>query len=207
MAIKSRTPVREIKTPARAGAYIIPALFLVLMVVIADQFTKWWVMERVFRTDSTSSLPLFDWLFSVLKGTEHDPTGRYYGPVALTFFLNISMVWNKGISFGLFQNDSDLGLYLLISIALAISVVFTVWLVLTRSRIIAYGLSLIVGGAIGNVIDRLRLGAVADFLDFHYGNMHFPAFNLADSCITIGAALIILSSMFARQKEASDYMY
>lgn len=205
MAIKSRKPVREIKPPARAGAFIIPALFLVLLVIVADQFSKWWIMERLFRTDGTSTLPLLEWLSSI-KGSDYDPTERYYTPVALTTFLNIIMVWNKGISFGMLQNDSDLGIYMLITLALVISIVFVTWLVMTNSRGTAYGLALIVGGAVGNVIDRFRMGAVADFLDFHYGNLHFPAFNLADSCITIGAALILLSSFLSRQQELKGYM-
>lgn len=205
MAIRSRKPVREIKPPLRAGAFVVPALFLVLIVVVADQFTKWWIMERLFRSDGTSTLPLLEWLTSV-KGSDYNPTERYYTPVALTTFLNIIMVWNKGISFGMFQNDSDLGVYMLISLALAISIVFIAWLALTNSRATAYGLALIVGGALGNVIDRFRMGAVADFLDFHYGNWHFPAFNLADSCITIGAALILLSSFLNRQKDDKGYL-
>jgi signal peptidase II len=103
------------------------------------------------------------------------------------------MVWNHGISFGLFQSGTP---WPLIVMSLIISGIFGIWLWRSSSKVEFTALCLIIGGAIGNVIDRLHLGAVADFLDFHYNKWHYPAFNLADSFITVGIVILVVYSLF-----------
>lgn len=118
------------------------------------------------------------------------------GHVTVAPFFNLVLVWNKGISFGLFNAHSDFGPYLLIALSLVISVFFAVWLLRADNRPLYISISIIIGGAIGNVIDRLRFGAVVDFLDFHAFGWHWPAFNIADSAICVGIAFIVLDGLF-----------
>lgn len=114
--------------------------------------------------------------------------------IPVTPFFNLVFVQNKGISFGLFPAGSPLEIFFLSMIATTILIFLGVWYSRTvDSSYTALSLILIMAGAIGNIIDRIRLGAVIDFLDFHVNNWHFPAFNVADSTITIGAVLIVLT--------------
>jgi signal peptidase II len=121
------------------------------------------------------------------------------GKVEVTSFLNFVMVWNRGISFGMFSGH-DYSNYIFISVASIISVILLVWLKKTNIKIEAYGIGFVIGGAIGNLIDRMRFGAVADFFDFHVAGYHWPAFNIADSSIFIGACILIISSLFFQDK-------
>lgn len=109
--------------------------------------------------------------------------------------FNLVHVRNPGIAFGLLADrDSALQTVILVLFALA-AMGLVMWLLVTGragGRLAELGLALVLGGAAGNVFDRLRHGAVVDFLDFHLGRYHYPAFNLADSAILIGAALVIL---------------
>ncbi|MDR1266980.1 MAG: signal peptidase II [Holosporales bacterium] len=110
--------------------------------------------------------------------------------VVLTPYCSLVHVWNKGISFGFLDHVEALWLFCsFVGIAVLFFVVRT-HKDCTASCIPLYGL--IMGGALGNVVDRLKNGAVFDFLDFHWGDAHFPAFNLADACISMGAALLVL---------------
>jgi signal peptidase II len=106
--------------------------------------------------------------------------------IPLTSFFNLTPVWNHGVSFGLFKADSTAHVWALIGVALALVGVVTWWLLKATDRlhVVCYGA--IIGGALGNIIDRLRFGAVFDFLDFYIGNWHYPAFNVADSAIVCG---------------------
>lgn len=123
-------------------------------------------------------------------------------PIEVTSFLNLVMVWNRGVSFGLFSgHEGEAAIYLIV-LALAIAAALFVWLWRCDDRFIAVALSLIIGGALGNVIDRVRFGAVADFFDFHVMGWHYPAFNIADSCIFIGVCLLLWDS-FMRAKPAA----
>lgn len=109
-------------------------------------------------------------------------------------FFNIVMVWNYGISFGMF---SDMKIPVaLIAMSSAITLILLIWLNKNTDRLVAVGLGFIIGGAIGNIIDRFRFGAVADFLDFHVSGWHWPAFNIADSAIFIGVVLLCFHSIF-----------
>ncbi|MEN8721967.1 MAG: signal peptidase II [Alphaproteobacteria bacterium] len=120
------------------------------------------------------------------------------GVVEITGFFNLVMVWNVGVGFGLFKQDAQTGKYLLIAFSLAMSVGLTIWYGRLQGAqpLIRWALPLAVGGAIGNVIDRVHFGAVADFFDFHAFGWHFWAFNVADSAIVIGMCLILVDGLF-----------
>lgn len=105
-------------------------------------------------------------------------------------------VWNPGISFGAF---GGVGPWALSALALAVTAAMAVWMWRERSGLVVAALGLIIGGALGNVLDRLRHGAVVDFLDLSVGTYHWPAFNLADTAITVGAILMIWDTFAVRQ--------
>jgi len=110
--------------------------------------------------------------------------------------------YNTGISFSIFATDHAVGPWIFALLATVIAFGLLIWLSQTADRLPAIGLALVVGGAIGNVIDRLREGAVMDFLLFHWKGWAWPAFNLADSAITIGVALLIYDGVFGGRRRA-----
>lgn len=112
--------------------------------------------------------------------------------VPVTDFFNLVLVWNEGVSFGMLQHGHEAAPYLLSVLALAVCLWLHRWLLKAETRGIALALGLIIGGALGNVIDRLLYGAVVDFLDFHVAGHHWPAFNVADSAICIGVIMLLL---------------
>ena len=118
-----------------------------------------------------------------------------YQAVEWAPFLSCVLVFNTGISFGLFAGETALLRWVLIGLALAVSVLLTSWLYKEKRPRVASALGLILGGAIGNVVDRIFRHAVVDFLDLHIGGWHWPAFNLADSAITVGAVLYVFTSL------------
>jgi signal peptidase II len=117
----------------------------------------------------------------------------------LTSFFNLVLIYNRGVSFGLFNAGAGSGAginALLFSLAAAAVVAGLVyWLSRVSSSLLVVAIGLIIGGAAGNVADRIRLGAVVDFLDFHIGSWHWPAFNLADSAICVGVAAMLLDGL------------
>lgn len=115
-------------------------------------------------------------------------------------FFNIVLVWNRGISFGLFTQHDKLGPFLLVGLSLAIMALLLVWLRKTAHKPLMIALAAALAGAAGNVIDRLRFGAVVDFLDLHALGWHYPAFNIADSAIVLGIAFIVLDGLFFEPK-------
>ncbi|MGH6618907.1 MAG: signal peptidase II [Alphaproteobacteria bacterium] len=149
-------------------------LLIAVPIVVFDQLTKWWVLADLM-----------------------DPPQA----VAVTSFFNLVLVWNRGVSFGLFDSDSHWGPIVLSAFALAISVVLVVWLRRVGSRLPAVAIGMVLGGAIGNVIDRMRFGAVVDFLDFHAFGYHWPAFNVADSAISIGVGLLLYDGLFENRRK------
>jgi signal peptidase II len=118
----------------------------------------------------------------------------------VTSFFNIVLIYNRGMSFGLFNDAGGLNALLFTLVATAIVAVLVYWLRRVESPLLAVAIGLIIGGAIGNVIDRIRLGAVVDFLDFHAGSWHWPAFNVADSAICIGVAVMLLDGLLLRRE-------
>lgn len=119
------------------------------------------------------------------------------GYIEVTPFFNLVMVWNRGISFGMFQTG-DTGRWVLIALTGAIAVGLLVWLWRVQTRLLACALGAVIGGAVGNIVDRVVYGAVADFFDFHVAGYHWPAFNVADSAIVVGVAIMLLDSLFAK---------
>jgi signal peptidase II len=111
-------------------------------------------------------------------------------------FFNLTLGFNTGVSFGMFRDLFVEQPLLLAGITVVIAAGFLVWAVRTAKRIETFALGLIAGGAVGNVVDRVRHGAVTDFLDFHVGDWHWPAFNMADVMITIGVVLLIADSLW-----------
>lgn len=152
-------------------------LLVALAVFLADQAHKWWMLE-VFAIEER-------------------------GRVAVAPFLDLVMVWNRGISYGLFQQNHELGRWLLIAFSAIAIIVLAVWLARARTRLTAIGLGLVMGGAASNMLDRLVHGAVADFFLFHAGDFSWYVFNLADAAIVAGVAALLYDSLFGRQGEAT----
>ena len=132
------------------------------VVLLADQGSKWWVLE-VLRLPEVGSVPLL--------------------PV-----LSLTMVWNQGVTFGLFHQEGVAGPWILASVALAVVVALAFWLRRAETRLVAVALGAIAGGAVGNVLDRLRFGAVVDFIHAHAGGWSWYVFNVADAAIVCGVA-------------------
>jgi len=145
-------------------------LVIAVISTAIDQASKWWLM-------------------SVLE--------KAGGPIELLPVFNLVMVWNPGVSFGMFQSGSVWAPWILSALAMVIVVVLVRWLAKAETRFIAGGLGLVIGGAIGNVIDRMVWGKVADFFDVHIDAWHWPAFNIADAAIVVGAAILVLDGLFA----------
>ena len=141
------------------------------LAIIIDQASKFWILD-VFGKSSLA--------------------------ITVTPFFNIVQTWNRGISFGLFNDDGNFNAFLLSLLALTIVAYLLRWLWGTETRWMGLALGLIIGGALGNVIDRAVHRAVLDFLDVHVGGYHWPAFNGADSFIAVGAVLLIFDYLFAR---------
>ena len=126
------------------------------------------------------------------------------GRVALTPFLDLVMVWNRGISYGLFQQDSQAGRWILIAVTLFALAALVLWLAATSARMTALAFGLVIGGAMSNMIDRLVHGAVADFFLFHIWGYEWYVFNLADAGIVAGVGWLLYDSLFNRHKSAAN---
>lgn len=120
--------------------------------------------------------------------------------IEVTSFLNIVLVWNRGISFGVLNRESTWQPWVLVGLAVAIVIGLLIWVRKIETRMLVVAIALIVGGAIGNVIDRVRLGAVVDFVDFHVSGWHFATFNVADAAITFGVVFLLFDSLFGSGK-------
>ena len=126
------------------------------------------------------------------------------GSVKLTPFFELVLVWNRGISYGLFQQDGALGRFVLILVTVAVIGALGLWLAAARAWLTAIGLGLIIGGAASNLVDRLVYGAVADFFHFHAYGYSWYVFNFADAAIVAGVAGLLYDSGFGRHKSASN---
>ncbi len=118
-------------------------------------------------------------------------------PLALGPFVTFTGVWNRGISYGLFQQHSELGRWLLAGLSVVAAVALTIWLTRTHKRLLALSLGLIAGGAIGNAVDRVAYGAVFDFVHLHAGAYSWYVFNLADAAIVAGVVGLVYDSLVA----------
>lgn len=125
-------------------------------------------------------------------------------PIRLTPFFALTWTQNFGVSMGFFAAETDLKRWLLVGMLAIISGTVTWWLWRERNRDDAFALGLILGGAIGNIIDRARLGYVVDYADFHIGEWRpFLIFNLADAAITVGVLILLARALLLREKAAS----
>ncbi|MGJ3231389.1 MAG: signal peptidase II [Oceanicaulis sp.] len=158
-----------------------------LIVFVADQASKLWILHTV-DLDRFCPAP--------------GPCDRLTSnsiPVIEPIF-NLTMVWNRGVSFGLFAADSDWQRFILIAVSLIISGFLAVWMFSATRRLQALAFGMIIGGAIGNVVDRFFYGAVADFLDF--SGLYFPyVFNIADAGISVGVAVLLLDLVLHGDKD------
>lgn len=116
-------------------------------------------------------------------------------PIEVTPFLDLSLVYNRGISYGLFQQDGELGRWFLVALKLAAAVLFAVWMARAPSRIVAASLGLLIGGALGNALDRVVYGAVIDFVSLHAAGWRWYVFNLADAAIVAGVAGLLYDAV------------
>lgn len=154
--------------PARGASGMLPWLALALLLLIADQLTKTLVLGYYQLGDSTP----------------------------LTPFFNLVRVHNYGAAFSFLASAGGWQRWFFTALGLG-AALFIVWMLRAHAgqKLFSFALACILGGALGNVIDRLMHGYVVDFLDFHWGGWHFPAFNLADSAITVGAVALILDEL------------
>jgi signal peptidase II len=155
--------------PRRIGPYLRIGVIVAAVVFVVDLASKLWVLDGL-----------------ALEAT---------GPIRLTPWLDFVLVWNRGISYGLFQQDSDLGRWVLVGVTIVATIALTVWMARTTSRLSAVALGLVVGGAVGNGVDRVVYGAVVDFVHFHVADFSWYVFNVADAAIVAGAALIVLEAV------------
>ena len=140
----------------------------------------------VFAADQLSKYAMLEWLDLATRRK-----------IELSPIFDLTMVWNRGVSFGLFSAESDIGRYGLALFALIISGLLVRWLMKTGRLMTALSFGCLIGGALGNMVDRLIYGAVVDFLDF--SGLGFPwVFNVADAAINIGVALLVIDLIFTR---------
>ncbi len=143
----------------------------------ADQVTKWWIVHQIM------------------------PPPRGF---AITPFFNVVMVWNRGVTFGLFGQWGFGGgiatRWVLVAVTLAVVALLVAWLARLDRPLPGLALGAVIGGALGNLVDRVIYGKVADFLDFHAFGWHWPAFNLADSAIVCGVTALLLDTFIGRRE-------
>jgi signal peptidase II len=151
------------------------AMTLVAVTLVADQISK--QLLRGYLPNAGDVIPVIDGFFRLVS------------------------VWNSGVSFGLLGGDRPLPAWLLSGVAVAVCIGLFIWLRRNDRRLTGWGIGLVMGGAIGNVIDRARWGAVFDFADFHVNQWHWPAFNVADSAIVIGVGLMLIDSLIGEKQQ------
>ncbi|MGL4322597.1 MAG: signal peptidase II [Beijerinckiaceae bacterium] len=134
----------------------------------------------------------------------------FYSPLAeklsvpLLPFLELVVVWNRGISYGLFQQHTEWGRWFLVALSVAAVIGFSVWLRRVESRVLALSLGLLIGGAAGNLIDRVVFGAVFDFIHLHWGRFSWYVFNIADAAIVAGVAGLLYDAWLTRGEKPAE---
>jgi signal peptidase II len=154
-------------------------LAVAAVVAVADQLSKAWVLG----------------VFAERQPVEH------MQPV--TGFFNLVLTWNRGMSFGLFNSDSAVNAIVFTGVAAMIVTGLVIWLRRVEQTLLALAVGMVIGGAVGNVIDRVWRGAVVDFLDFHLAGWHFYVFNLADAAISVGVGLMLIDSLLVQRRAPS----
>jgi signal peptidase II len=163
------------------------AYCLAIAVIAADQALKVWVLDVYRLSDRLADL-------AARTGTDR-PSITVLGP------FHLALVWNRGVSFGVMNFEADWTRWALTAFSLAVASALAVWVWRVEKLTLALSVGLIMGGAVGNAVDRIRLGAVTDFLDF--SSLHFPwVFNVADSAISVGSVILIWDLFLAPRKRA-----
>lgn len=155
--------------PATARACLRRGLVLAALVLVLDQASKWVILAAVMRPPRV---------------------------IELTGFFNLVLTYNTGVSFGMLGGAAAWKPWALAGLALAVSIGLFHWLRRQPAPLLAWGVGLVSGGALGNALDRLHRPGVVDFLDFHAAGWHWPAFNLADSAISLGVAVLVADGLF-----------
>lgn len=172
---------------------------LIAALLLIDQLSKWLITEHMLKAKiGMTGQGLLDWFINT-------PERLGFVHIKVTSFFNLVMAWNTGVSFSLFSDAGHMMPYILIAVALAITAIFIVWLHKAQTHWHALSFSMVIAGALGNVIDRARFGAVIDFLDFHAYGYHYPAFNVADMCIVGGVLLLVILSFIFDSKAKNVY--
>jgi signal peptidase II len=155
----------------------LPWLWLSAVVIVLDQLSKWLAETRL---------------------TLHEP-------LALLPSLNLTLMYNTGAAFSFLSDAGGWQRWLFTGLAVIVSVGLVIWLARLPSQQswVAAALALILGGALGNVIDRIRLGHVIDFIQVYYSEWYFPAFNAADSAITLGVAILLFDALFIARRDSA----
>lgn len=151
-------------------------LLIAVLIIVFDQLTKWLVLDGLDLANN---------------------------PITVTSFFNMVLVWNRGVSFGMFSEAGSAGPWILTGLAIAVVIGLLYWLRQVEGWVTMTGLGLVIGGALGNVIDRIRFGAVVDFLDFHIADYHWPAFNVADAAICVGAGLLLIDGLLSPERQTT----
>lgn len=166
---------------------ILTYLAIIISVIAVDQLTKGFILYLI-----TGGVPL--------SGSAWEIVPVPYLMAQIFNFFNIVFTWNPGTSFSMFRALGESAPLVMIIFTGVIIGCIGYYAFVKASSYEKWPLALILGGAIGNLIDRIRFGAVIDFLDFHIGALHWPAFNIADACIVVGVGLYILNWLIARRK-------
>jgi signal peptidase II len=145
-----------------------------LLVFLLDQLTKYWIVNIV-RLPEVGSIDVLP-------------------------FFRLTFVGNVGVSMGMFTAQSDAGRWLLVAVTATIASVVAVWIAREKQRVDVLALGLVLGGALGNIVDRVRFGYVVDFLHFFWGDRSFWVFNIADAAITCGVLLLLLRAFMTPEK-------
>lgn len=177
----------ETLSPRRGSGGSAPGLFrlgliFAAVIFVFDQLSKWWVLDVVLLPER-QNIPVFS-----------------AGP----FGLDLTMVWNRGVTFGLFSGDGPWNHVILAGLAAAIAVFLLRWLARAEGRMVALALGAVIGGAFGNVLDRLRFGAVVDFVDTHAWGWHWYVFNVADAAIVCGVGALLLDALLPPRQTPKD---
>ena len=159
----------------KRAAYLLAAL-----VFVVDQLVKYWVLNGIRLPD--------------VEG----------GTIPLLPFLSLTYVQNRGVSMGMLTADTEVGRWLLVGLTALIATVVAVWIRRERLWPESVALGLILGGALGNIVDRVRFGYVVDFVHLHWGPWSFYVFNIADAAITIGVIILLFRALIGRSDGNSE---
>ena len=175
--------VRTVRDSSYFAAAPVVGLAVAVIVLVADQISKYVMVELIMRPEGVVDAPYF--------------TAKV---IDILPVFQLRMVWNTGISFSLFDSGtaSMISTLIIVQAIILVTIIWFMWQMETLWMQAALGF--IVGGGLGNIVDRITMGAVADFLHFYWEDWHFPTFNLADTCIFIGVVIWLLDAFVFRSQ-------